>query len=246
MKVLIVDDEISAIASIETALKEYCDNIEIVGTATSAKEGIACVRSTSPDLVFLDIQMPHMSGIEMLEAIGDVRPFEVVFVTAFNEYAVKAFKLCALDYLLKPINIIELINSVKKINSRKNIYSTQERVQTLRAAMNGKLAIPVSNGIEFIDVDEIIRVRAEGSYTSIFCINSKPKLVSKNLREIEDALEGYGFFRTHKSHLVNLKYIKKYLPVKDGGTIEMTDGSVIDLARSHKVELTGLLTHLKK
>lgn len=242
MKVVIIDDEKNAVISIELALKEFCPEVEVVGTAISPLEGIRLIREKKPDLVFLDIQMPHMSGIELLETLNDVRNFRVIFVTAFNEYAVKAFRLSATDYLLKPLSIVDLIDAVKKCNSiSATDDSLSSKTEKLKAALSGKIALPSSHGTEFILINDIIRAEADGSYTIFHCLNCKPKLVSGNLKEFQKALDNESFLRIHKSHLINLKHIKKYSPVKDGGFIEMCDGSIAEVARTHKNELSGII-----
>lgn len=247
MKAVIIDDEKNAVISIEIALKEYCGEVEVVGTATSAREGIALIREKNPDLVFLDIQMPHISGIELLEAFGGERNFEVIFVTAFNDFALKAFRLSATDYLLKPLNIAELVSAVKKLSLRRSSPGTvSEKVEKLRAALSGKLAVPATNGMEFITLTDIIRMQAEGSYTRIFCAGQKSFLVSRNLKEFQLSLEGESFFRTHKSHLINFLHIKKYAPTKDGGSIRMSDGSEVEVARTHKNELAEILNQFTR
>ncbi|HYG51888.1 MAG TPA: LytTR family DNA-binding domain-containing protein [Flavobacteriales bacterium] len=242
MKAVVIDDEKNAVISIEIALKDFCPEVEVVGTAVSAKAGIEEIRNKKPDLVFLDIQMPHMTGIEMLEVLGNERDFDVIFITAYNDYAIKAFRLSATDYLLKPLNITDLVASVKRLLERKEkVQPMNQRIQRIKAALSGKLAVPGSNGTEFIALDDIIRLEAEGSYTKIFCSGKKQLLVSRNLKEFQTSLEGEPFFRTHKSHLINFRHIVRYSPVKDGGHIEMSDGSVVDVARTQKAELAQIL-----
>lgn len=246
IKALIIDDEKSAVISIEIALKEYCPNVEVVGKAMSAREGILEIETKKPDLVFLDIQMPHTTGIELLEQI-EHRNFDVIFVTAFNEFAVKAFKLNAIDYLLKPINIPELIRAVNKVaESRKNQIATNYNIDKLKAALSGKVGLPFSSGTEFVKIKEIIRIEADGSYCKVITVDGKTRLISRNLKEMQTSLEEESFYRTHKSHLINLEHIKKYSPLKDGGLVEMADGANIEIARGNKAEFASLLKNLFK
>lgn len=241
MRAIIIDDERNAITALEIAIKDYCPEIEIIGTAQSAIDGIKEIQLKQPELVFTDIEMPNMTGLELIESFSD-RNFEVIFVTAYNQYAIKAFKVNAIDYLLKPINIIELINSVKKIKARegkKNISNSQ--VEKLKIALSGKLSIPISTGSEYLNIHEIIRIEADGSYVNIYSSDSKVRCVTKNLKSFEESLEDESFFRCHKSHLINLKHIAKYSPVKDGGYIEMTDKSIIPVSRDLKNELFQLI-----
>lgn len=243
IKAIIIDDEKKAVRALESAINEYCTQVEIVGMAYSALEGIKEIQLKNPDLVFVDIEMPIMSGIELIEQFAN-RKFEVVFVTAYNQYAVKAFKVCAIDYLLKPLNIMELINAVQKITDKKEKQAenpTHIPIEKLKIALSGKLAIPTTNGSEYININEIIRIEADGSYSKVYTTDGKMRLVTKNLKSFEDSLEGESFFRTHKSHLINIEHIKKYSPVKDGGYIEMIDDSEILVARSVKTILVELI-----
>ncbi|MES2593130.1 MAG: LytTR family DNA-binding domain-containing protein [Bacteroidota bacterium] len=245
IKAVIIDDEKSAVISIELALKEYCPSVEVVGKSFNAKDGIKEIETQKPDLVFLDIQMPHTSGMEMLEQIVH-RNFEVIFVTAFNEYAVKAFKLNAIDYLLKPISIPELIRAVNKVSSKSNLLTTNEKLEKLKAALSGKVGLPFSSGTEFIKTADIIRIEADGSYCKVITIDGKTRLISRNLKEMQTSLEDGSFYRTHKSHLINLEHIKKYSPLKDGGLVEMQDGANIEISRGSKAEFSALLKNLYK
>ena len=243
IKTIIIDDEKNAVKALEVALKEFCPQTEIVGMAYSALDGIKEIQMKNPDLVFVDIEMPNMTGLELIEQFEN-RKFDVIFVTAYNQYAVKAFKVCAADYLLKPINIMELINAVKRIADRKEKSSEAiPLIQTekLKIALSGKLSLPTANGSEYIVIKDIVRIEADGSYSKVYTIDKKMRLVSKNLKSFEDSLEGESFFRTHKSHLINIEHIIKYSPVKDGGFIEMADGSEILVARSVKNILAELI-----
>lgn len=244
IKAVIIDDEKSAVISIELALREYCPTVEVVGKSYNAKDGILEIETKKPDLVFLDIQMPHTSGIELLEQL-EQRNFEVIFVTAFNEFAVKAFKLNAIDYLLKPISIPELIKAVNKVSlSKSNQLSSDDKLNKLKATLSGKVGLPFSSGTEFVKITDIIRIEADGSYCKVITIDGKSRLISRNLKEMHTSLEDESFYRTHKSHLINLEHIIKYSPLKDGGLIEMADGAKIEIARSNKAEFSALLRNL--
>jgi two-component system, LytTR family, response regulator len=162
-------------------------------------------------------------------------------VTAFNQFAIKAFRLSATDYLLKPINILELKQSVKRlIKGNGTIPSLVARVKRIRSAFLGKIAIPTLNGNEFVELNDIIRIQADGSYSVVYFKERKQQLVSKNLKEFQKALEEESFLRVHKSHLVNLKYISEYTPLKNGGVLKMTDGSTVEIARTHKAALNSI------
>jgi two-component system, LytTR family, response regulator len=246
LRVVIVDDEISGVTALEISLKEFCKDVEIVGVANSALEGMKIIYSQNPDLVFCDIEMPGMSGIEMIESFTD-RKFEVVFVTAYNQYAIKAIKLSAIDYILKPINIPDLINVVEKL--KKEIKSDPEKddkIRNLKAALSGKISIPSQEGPEYIKIQDIVRVEADGSYTLIFTIDGKSRMVTRNLKSIQDSLDIGNFYRTHKSHIINLEHIVKYSPLKDGGIIKMIDGSEIPVSRNVKSDLSEILNKFTK
>jgi two-component system LytT family response regulator len=242
LKAVIIDDEKNAVTAMEIAIKEYCPEVEIVGTALSAKDGMKEIQNKNPDIVFVDIEMPQMTGLEMIEQFGS-RKFEVVFVTAYNQFAIKAFKVNAMDYLLKPINIVELINAVKKIAERiegkQNVSFVQE--EKLKMALAGKLTLPTATGSEYINIKDIIRIEADGSYSKVYTVDTKVRLVTKNLKSLETSLEGESFFRCHNSHLINLVYIKKFTPTKDKGFLEMIDNNSIPVARSVKLELSELI-----
>ncbi len=246
LKVVIVDDEKSGVTAMELSLKEYCPDVEIAGTAFSALDGIKEIQLKNPDLVFCDIEMPFMTGIEMIESISN-RTFDVIFVTAYNQYAIKAFKLSATDYILKPVNVLELINAVKRIlEKRKTVFESNLKMENLKAALSGKLSLPSMDGVEFVKIHDIIRIEADGSYSKVYTTGGKMQLVAKNLKFFEESLEGESFFRTHKSHFINLEYIKKYSPVKDGGIIQMTDGAEILISRNVKTEFAEILNRFIK
>ncbi len=247
LKAVIIDDEKNAVTAMEIAIKEYCPEVEIIGTAFSAKDGIKEIQNKNPDIVFVDIEMPQMTGLEMIEQFGS-RKFEVIFVTAYNQFAIKAFKVNALDYLLKPINIVELINAIKKIANRieEKQATSQAQGEKLKMALAGKLTLPTATGSEYINIRDILRIEADGSYSKVYCVDNKMKLVTKNLKSLELSLEGESFFRCHNSHFINLQYIKKYTPTKDKGFIEMTDNSIIPVARSVKIELAELIKKYAK
>ena len=237
LKAIIVDDELDAVNFIQSLIDEYCKEIEVVGKAHSAREGIREIRDKSPDLVFLDVEMPHGSGFDLL-ANFPKKSFDVIFITAFNHYAIKAIKFSAVDYILKPININEFIEAVKKVIKTREHEKYQDMnfealFENLRSSLPGKLAIPTSDGMEYLNTKEIIRIEADRSYSHFFMLNGKKFLVSRNLKEYQELLSDRNFFRTHNSHLINLDHIKKYYR-HDGGYIEMVDGSTVAISRNKK------------
>lgn len=240
IKVIIIDDERSARNALKIIIEEYATELELIGSATSAKEGLEQIKNKHPDVVFVDIQMPSMTGIELMESIGLEREFEIVFLTAYNNYAQEAFKLEAFDYLLKPINIPDFLALVKKLKKQKPIAQNNNEIKNLKNPFLNKIAIPSSTGVEFITISEIIRIEAAGSYTKVFLLTGNNKLYSKNLKAMEGLLTGHPFFRTHKSHLINLSHVQNYAPHKDGGTIVMVDGSEIIISRNQKEAFVAL------
>jgi two-component system, LytTR family, response regulator len=245
IKTILVDDEADAINALKILLKEHCPATLVVGEATSALQGIKEINSKKPDLVFLDIDMPHGSGFDLLEGLPE-RDFHVIFVTAHSSYAVKAFKFNAVDYLVKPVNIAELIEAVKKVEN--SIQSSTGKInhealmKYFKQTQLGKIGIPTGDGVEFMDPDEIIHVDADGSYTKIIT-KSNTFMVSKYLKEIQTLLDEERFFRPHNSYMINLNHVKKYN--SRDGMILMTDGSSIILAKNKKVEFMNLMSRIK-
>jgi two-component system, LytTR family, response regulator len=240
LKAVIIDDEKNAVNALKIIIEEFAPAVEVSGTASSAREGLSLIKDIRPDVVFLDIQMPHMTGMELLDAVEGEKNFEVVFLTAFNNYAQEAFKRNAFYYLLKPINIPDFLMVVNKLVSKSTAEENAERQSNLKKAFENKISIPTSNGIEFITISDIVRIEASGSYVTVYLTGNKSHVFSKNLKSMEELLSHHPFFRAHKSHLINISYIKKFTSLKDGGTITMTDGSEIDLSRAHKEEFVSI------
>jgi two-component system LytT family response regulator len=237
LKTVIVDDEEDAVNFIESIVNEYCPNIEIVGRAFSAIEGIETINREKPDLIFLDVEMPHGSGFDLLAGFPE-KDFDVIFITAFNHYAIRAIKFSAVDYILKPININEFIEAVKRVEvSRKekkgHRVDYRALFENLQTPVPSKLAIPTSSGMEYLKTINIIRIEADRSYSWFFMDDGQKHLVSRNLKEYQELLGDRNFFRTHNSHLINLEHVKKYIR-HEGGYIEMTDGSTVPISRGKK------------
>lgn len=237
LRTIIIDDEQDAVNFIKSIIEEYCPKLELVGTANSAKDGSKIIIEKTPDLVFLDVEMPHGSGFDLLSNFPN-NTFDVIFVTAFNHYAIKAIKFSAVDYILKPINISELIQAVDKVidgktknqNRGENFTTLLENV---RSSLPAKLAIPTSDGMEYLNTKEIIRVEADRSYSWFFLVDRRKILVSRNLKEYQELLSDRNFFRTHNSHLINLEYVKKYIR-HEGGAVELTDGTQVPISRGKR------------
>lgn len=239
LRAVIIDDEQKAIKSIELIVKEYCKNITIVGEASSAAEGMQVIKDVKPDLVFLDVEMPGGTGFEMLDKIEE-RSFDVIFVTAYNHYAIKAIKFSAVDYILKPIDIYEFISAVNRIEEKRSKGQTMEPqfdvlLENIKSEKPTKLAIPITEGVEFVEPKDILYINADRSYSQIILVNGKKMLISKSLMEFQELLNDFDFFRTHKSHLINLNHVKKFIRT-DGGYVEMTNGDKVMISRRKKEE----------
>jgi len=234
---LIVDDEPDAVNFIGSIIREYCPGLDIIATAASANEGARIILERQPDLVFLDVEMPHGSGFDLLAQFPE-KTFDVIFITAFNHYAIKAIKFSAVDYILKPINISEFTEAVEKVLQKRSSASARNTdyaalLENLKSDVPSKLAIPTFDGMEYLKTKEIIRIEADRSYSRFFLADQRKILVSKNLKEYQELLSDQGFFRPHNSHLINLEHVKKFIR-HEGGTIEMTDGSQVPVSRTRR------------
>ena len=240
IRVVIIDDEKNARNALKIVLEEFAPQLQLAGMAASAREGMELIKEQEPDVVFVDIQMPFMTGVELMESFGAVRNFEIVFLTAFNNYAQEAFRLKAFDYLLKPIRIPDFLAVVEKLETHLARPAGQGHLDRLKRSFDDRLAIPSADGVEFITIADIVRIEAAGSYAKVFLLDGQVKLFSKNLKAMEELLQDHPFFRAHKSHLINLRHIQKYAPYKDGGTIIMVDNSETILSRRQKEAFVAL------
>ncbi len=241
IKTLIIDDEINGRNILKRFIEKYAEGVEVIGEAESVKTGVDAIKKLNPDLVLLDIQMQDGTGFDLLEQF-DEKNFEVIFVTSFDHYAIKAFKFSAVDYILKPVdpdNLVEAIERVKNLDSKDELGS---KIDVLISNINSleKIALPSSDGIRFVKIQDVVRCESDNNYTMFYLINKEKVLVSKTLKEYEVMLSGVNFYRIHKSHLVNLKYITKYVP-GEGGYVILEDGSHADVSRRKKEGLMKLL-----
>lgn len=241
IQALLVDDESHCLETLTWQLQKFCPDVNIFASCETAEKALDILRSQSIDLVFLDIEMPHMNGFELLQRLETI-PFEVIFTTAYDMFAVKAFKFSALDYLLKPIDKDELVNAVAKAKEKKNQSIRPEQLDILFQNLYGrkqpsqKIALPTLNGLEFILANDIIHCQSEGNYTHIYLQDNTKYLICRTLKETEELLSGHNFFRVHHSHTINLNHIKKYVK-GDGGYVIMTNNATINVSRSRKEEL---------
>jgi two-component system LytT family response regulator len=242
----IVDDEFQSREVISLMLASIFPEIKIVGQADAIKEALAGIQKTQPQIIFLDVQMRNETGFDLLDKMGKI-DFEVIFTTAHSEFAVKAFRYCALDYLVKPIDATELQAAVLKAKKRIQLLqsSTAEQIQLLNHHLGAtkkipdKIAIPTTEGLVFILVQDIIYCHGLGNYTEFYMINEKKITSSHTLKQYEEILSDNQFFRAHKSFLINLAHIKKYLR-GEGGTAVMSDGQEIEIARRNKTAFLNL------
>lgn len=242
IEAILIDDEPSNNLVLASMLKEYFPGISIIGVAENCRDAVKMIKETTPHLVFLDIEMPYGNAFDLLD---QCRPwqFEVIFVTAFDEYALKALRYNALDYLLKPVDIEELKNAVSRVFER--IRKKKDQTAQIEFLLNSfqqqhtaleKIALPVKDSLIFVNIADIIRCEARAGYT-IFYIKEKGKLVStRNIREFEELLPDDIFIRIHNSHLVSLNYIVSYSKGR-GGVVEMSDGSRLEVAIRRKDDL---------
>ena len=234
LKTVIVDDEADAVNFIRSIIQEYCPKLVVTGTAHNASDGVQLITEHQPELVFLDVEMPHGSGFDLLARFPE-KMFDVVFITAFIQYALKAIKFSAVDYILKPINISEFIEAVDKVTEKRTQLFNQNvnylaLLENLKSTVPTKLAIPTTEGMEYLNTGEIVRIEADRSYCWFYMLDLAKHLVSRNLKEYQDLLTDRNFFRPHNSHLINLEFVKKFVR-QEGGYIEMADGSQIPISR---------------
>lgn len=237
IKAVIIDDESYACQALATLLKNHCPDVTVAATCQDPREAVTIVENIKPQLVFLDIEMPHMNGFSFLEKCRPAS-FDVIFTTSYDQYAIKAIKFSALDYLLKPVDATELKTAVQKYSERRAPVSQQQfdillaKIQHPSSAST-RIALPTMEGLQIIPIVNIIFCSSSSNYT-ILTLKDKQKLtVSKTLKEIEEMLEDHRFLRIHHSFLVNLDEIKKYFR-GEGGTVLMSDGSSVDVSRAKK------------
>lgn len=245
-KAIIIDDEAKGRLALRQKLADYCPQIKVIAEADNGQEGILLIEHHKPDVIFLDIEMPRMNGFDMLKEIKE-KNFHIIFTTAYDQYAIKAIKYAAFDYLLKPIDIEELKSTVAKIDiaqqqteleknnqTKRQVELIQQNIEHPKKQFN-KLAIPTSEGLMFYDIHDIIHLEANSNYTNIYFTDKTKILASKTLKDFEELLPQDVFFRTHHSHLINLNYIKRYIK-GDGGQIELQNGTYVDVSRRKKDE----------
>ena len=234
---IIVDDELKSRESLRIILQDFCENVEVLALCQNVEEGLAAIQEHKPDLVFLDIQMQRETGFDLLAKFKTI-DFEVIFTTAYSEYAIRAFKFSAIDYLLKPIDVEELKKALLRVEKKigGNVSQRLEQlIQHLKPNPNpqSKLALPTSDGLIFFKIEDILYCEASSNYTEITTNDGKKHIVSRTLKEYEDLLKDHNFFRIHNSYLINLGAIKKYVR-GDGGYVVMNNEVSLDVSKRKK------------
>ena len=251
IRVILVDDEPQSCKSLAIKLKDVAEDVEIIGTYHHPERAITGIRKSKPDVVFLDIEMPGINGFQLLEKLEEF-DFEVIFITAYNEYMLNALHISALDYLLKPVDTEELKNALtrlrKKISLHENPLYKKEQLELLGDALKDqhapkRLALATLQGIVFLKINEIIRVEALSNYSTFYLISKQKIIVSKTLKEFESVLTIQNFVRVNRSCIVNTDYIVKYKN-EDGGMLELQDGSEVGVGPHRKNELIELLSRI--
>jgi two-component system, LytTR family, response regulator len=238
VKAIIIEDEKKSSDALEYLLKKSHPEISMIGSASNVKEAVEAVRSTRPDLIFLDVMMPDGSGFDVLEKLRDMK-FDIIFTTASEKFAVKAIKYSALDYLLKPIDAEELRAAVQKVVERKSNTSSEQNLASLLENIKksdeqySKITLPTGNAYEVVMVKDIIRCEANDNYTNIYMAGGKKFLVSGTLKHYEELLPEKDFVRVHHSHLINMGHMLRFLK-EDGGYAVMSDGSKVEISRRKK------------
>lgn len=240
MKAIIIDDEPDCVRLMALQLKMYCPQIQVIAECTSSEEGLKAIRNHAVDVVFLDIEMPKMNGFQLLEMVGDI-DFAVVFVTAYDKFAVKAFKFSAIDYLLKPTDAKDLQAAVQKVERSRKIDTRQMEIlkQYLVPAPKtfpDKIALPHQDGVVFVELKNILYCEADDNYTRFYLANGQKHLISKTLRDIQEVLEERNFLRVSRQHLINLDHIAKFIK-GEGSYVVLSNGQSINVARSQKDKL---------
>ncbi len=243
---ILIDDEPESLQVNHSMINMFCPNVKVLGAYNDPVEGMEALKKDKPDLALLDIEMPGMTGLELLQRMPDAE-FEVIFVTAYNQYALNAIKLSAIDYLLKPVDPTELENAMQKVGQRLKNKRTIEQVDVLINLMgkeenkhgihqNHKIALPTFDSIVYAEMSCVLRVEAEKNYCNFHFLDRKPLLIAKNIGIYEESLDGYDFMRVHRSHIVNLRHVTEFLR-HDGGGLKMKNGDVVEISGQKREEI---------
>jgi len=238
MTCVLIDDDSKNLKILRSMLTSFCPNVRILGEATNAQSGIELINAVHPELVFLDIEMPYGNGFELLDKLMPVN-FEIIFITAFDEYSLRAFRYSAIDYLLKPVDIDDLKAAINKAAEKQHLKNSSIQLSNLLSnltqdkSQHMKVAITTNEGLTFVKLGDIIRFQANKNYTTLFLVNDNRIIGCKNIKEYEDLLPDDIFFRIHHSHIINLNFVKYYSKGR-GGNVIMEDGTSIEVAVRRK------------
>lgn len=247
IKAILIDDEKNNHIALRKLIEKFCPQVTIIAECYSVENAIETISVLKTDVVFLDVEMPGKNGFDLLAHYNYHCPFDIIFTTAYSQYAVKAFRISALDYLLKPVDPEDLIRAVHKLSVKKSEEIKNKQFELLEQKINNKdlgkkqLAISTLEGIYFASLDEIIHVDADSSYTKIYITNGEMIMSSKPLKYFEELLEDYDFVRVHQSHIINLKHIRRYVR-GDGGQVIMMNGTEIEVSRRKKDDLLAKIS----
>jgi two-component system, LytTR family, response regulator len=249
LRTIIIDDEQHCVDVLKAMLhQKFAGKVSVAGEATSAAEGKRLIKTLKPDLVFLDVEMPVQTGIDLLTELEKI-DFEVIFTTAHKQYALSAIKLNALDYLLKPFSIEELDAALEKCIHKKLMAIDQETLHTLISNLknfsseNKKVGLPTQHGIRFVLISDIIRVESDNNYSHFYFVNAPRMVVCKTLKDFDEILTPFNFFRVHNSHLINISHLESFVS-RGGDHVIMRDGSKIEVSRRRKNDLMEVLRNI--
>ncbi len=240
IRAIIVDDEKHAVATLAWKIEKFCPGVELVNQFTDSMEALEYIEENRPDILFLDIEMPRLNGFELLAELSQPLGFEVIFITAYDEFGIKAVKANAMDYLLKPVQNQELKAAIEKFNQKGESPSTSASKSSDTSSQgNQKIALATKESIEFVNASDIIMCVAESNYTMVYMAGDRKKLLSRTLKDVDQWISKHGFYRSHLSHLVNISHIKEYVR-QDGGYLMMSNGMHAPVARNRKEDLLKL------
>ena len=248
LKAILIDDEINSLENLQQKLETFCPNVYILAAIQQPEELSALIKKETPDILFLDIEMPRMNGFKLIESLEKI-DFEIVFTTAYNHYAIDAIRISAFDYLLKPVVVGDLQHCVNRLLHQQETQAP-EKWRTLQQGLKetksqeDKMAIPVSNAIDFIPIKNIVRIESSSNYSKLIFNSHPPVVVTRLLKDYEEMLSSYGFCRIHHSHLINLSHVGRYIK-GDGGQVALDNGEVIDVARRKKEDFLKLLSRYR-
>lgn len=242
IQAVIIEDEPKSLLTLESLLERYCPEVKIIATAGSVEIGLHVMAENSPELVFMDIAMPDGDAFDLLNKIGHI-DFEIIFITAYNDFALRAFEFSALHYLLKPIHYLELQAAVQRFMKVRSYDTLRTRLDILNNSIKNhfdKISLPSNDGLTIVELKEIVRLEAAGNYSTVYLANEQSIVVTKTLFQFEEILDGLNFIRIHNTHLINLDYVKRYQRGQ-GGTVTMNDGTQLAVSRGRKAEFIDAL-----